>query len=344
MVTKSLTGKRADLRDLYDGWLENNIISVKCPVVLISQLQRSGGTLLCQLFDGHPQCHVHPPEWHIAYSGKGAWPELDLGAPPEEWFKILFETQVSTAFRKGYQKFAGDEVDRFPFLFLPSLQREIFLRCLTRTKVTSPRDVFDAYMTSYFNAWLDNQNRYGPKKIVTAFAAGFATRERNVERFFDVYPDGKLLSTIRDPETWYVSARGYSEKRWGDFEHSLGQWQQAAQSMLKSKERYGDRVCILKFEDVLAHTEATMRSLAPNLGIHFDNALLVPTFNKFPIRAHSSFPVESGGVVLDPLSRRELLTSKERDAIKRLTGETYERVVQFALRVERLSALEQKQV
>ena len=337
MVRNWLTGKQADLRDLYSAWVDANVVEVKCPVVLISQVQRSGGTLLSQLFDGHPECHAHPPEWHISYSGKDSWPQLDLSDRPEKWFKILFEPQVSKAFRRGYEKPAGQEFDRFPILFLPSLQREIFLRFATRSKVTSPRDVFDAYMTSYFNAWLDNQNRYGQKKIVTAFAAGFAMREQNVDQFFDVYPDGKLLFIIRDPETWYVSASGYSKRRFGDLQNSLGLWRQSAQSILKSKERHGDRVCILQFEDLLAHTEATMRSLARYLGIHFDDALLAPTFNKFPIRANSSFPVEKQGVVLDPLARRGLLISKEGETIRRLTLGTYERVVELALRAERLS-------
>jgi len=342
MLKKSLTGKRADLRDLYGAWLENYTMAVRCPVVLISQAQRSGGTLLCQLFDGHPECHAHPPEWHIAYSGKGAWPQLDLKDDPEEWFKILFEPQVSRAFRKGYQKPAGQEVDRFPFLFLPSLQREIFLRCVTRVKVTSPRDVFDAYMTSYFNAWLDNQNRCGPKKIITAFTAGFAMNEQNVERFFDVYPDGKLLSIIRDPRTWYGSAQRYWKKQGRDCEHELDLWKRSAQAMMKNKERYGDRVCVLRFEDLLSHTEPTMRSLARYLGIHFDSALLVPTFNKLPSKANSSFAVDRYGLLLDPLSRHKLLASRELDTIDRLALGTYEQVVQHALRVERQSLPEQK--
>ena len=32
------------------------------PMLLISQVQRSGGTLLAQLFDGHPECLAHPYE------------------------------------------------------------------------------------------------------------------------------------------------------------------------------------------------------------------------------------------------------------------------------------------
>ena len=32
------------------------------PLVMITQMPRSGGTLLARLFDGHPACHVFPRE------------------------------------------------------------------------------------------------------------------------------------------------------------------------------------------------------------------------------------------------------------------------------------------
>ena len=33
----------------------DHVVPVREPLVLISQIQRSGGTLLSQLFDGHPE-------------------------------------------------------------------------------------------------------------------------------------------------------------------------------------------------------------------------------------------------------------------------------------------------
>ena len=37
-----------------------NVGPVTSPLALISQIQRSGGSLLSQLFDGHPEIHPHP--------------------------------------------------------------------------------------------------------------------------------------------------------------------------------------------------------------------------------------------------------------------------------------------
>ena len=49
---------------------------IRCPLVLISQISRSGGTWLSQLFDHHPQVWTHPLELRFGQSRKSDWPEL----------------------------------------------------------------------------------------------------------------------------------------------------------------------------------------------------------------------------------------------------------------------------
>src|SRR5262245_51494389 len=69
--------------------VRRHAIPVTQPLVLISQIKRSGGTLLSQLFDGHPSCYAHPHELQIGKS-KYQWPKLDLSAHPREIFHYLF--------------------------------------------------------------------------------------------------------------------------------------------------------------------------------------------------------------------------------------------------------------
>src|SRR3954451_12778543 len=80
-----------------------HLVGVREPLVLVSQIQRSGGTLLSQLFDGHPECHAHPHEVAIGFPKSQHWPVLDLGAP-DEWFEQLYEKYTQKHFRRGYQK------------------------------------------------------------------------------------------------------------------------------------------------------------------------------------------------------------------------------------------------
>jgi hypothetical protein len=234
------------------------------------------------------------------------WPRIDLSEPPERWFGVLFEDMVIEHAAAGYKKGRKDN-ETFPFIFLPSLQKKIFLNYLDSAQSITLRDVFDAYMTSYFSAWLNNQNYLGQKKFITAFTPRLAMLKENMEFFFEVYPDGRLISLIRDPKNWFPSALRHVPKKYGDVSRAMSQWRESSQAMLRNRERYGDRVCLVKFEDLVSKTEPVMR-----------DTLLVPTFNKLPIKAHTSFTVENHGILNSTLSRYKTLTDEELDVIERM--------------------------
>jgi hypothetical protein len=299
---------------------------VTSPLVLISQIQRSGGSLLSQLLDGHPELDAHPHELKIGYPNKFTWPKLNLNDDPKRWFETLFESSVLNHFKAGYKKQKNID-ETFLFLFLPSVQRDLFLNYIDGVKSTTLRDVFDAYMTSYFGAWLNNQNTFGNKKFITAFTARLAMDKDNMEAFFEIYPDGRLISIIRDPKNWYPSAAKHKPLVYEDINKSLDLWQTSARAMLRNKERYSDRVCILTFEDLVGKTESVMRYLAEFLEIKFNDILMIPTFNKFPIKANTSFKAQPHGIINNTLNRYKTLEKDELDIINRKTREIYSEVL-----------------
>jgi len=326
-----MLGKEFSESRLHPQYLSLEHISpVTASLALISQIQRSGGSLLNQLFDGHPEIHAHPHELMIGYPKKHVWPRIDLNDRPKRWFGILFEDIVIEQIREGYKK--GKKHNKiFPFVFLPSLQRKIFLQYIDSMQSISLRDVFDAYMTSYFGAWLSNQNYNGQKKFVTAFTPRLAMIKENMEFFFEVYPDGRLISLVRDPKNWFPSARRHWPKRYGDVRWAVSQWNESVQSMLWNKERYGDRVCIIKFEDLVGKTESVMRHLAEFLEIRFDDILLIPTFNKYPIKANTSFEEEQHGIMNSTLHRYKTLAQEEVEIIDSMTNELHREILSLAI-------------
>jgi hypothetical protein len=302
---------------------------VREPLVLISQIQRSGGSLLSQLLDGHPECHAHPHELQIGYPEKHNWPPLDLAAPAT-WFRMLFEKQAGKHLKWGYRK--SPAVDVFPFLFLPKLQKAIFENCVAARPVERERDVLDCYMTSYFNAWLDNQNLYSePKRVVTGFAARLNMDMTNMERFFSAYPDGTLISIIRDPRAWFASARPHARK-FADLETALGMWCQSAEAMIDARARFGERVLLLTYEGLVLETEETMRRVADRIKITMSPTLLAPTFNGRPIRANSTEPVERYGILAERATAyRDALDAETVARIEELAGDLHERAAALTL-------------
>jgi hypothetical protein len=330
MLNKEFKKSKSDMTKLYDISLKH-ISPVTAPIALISQIQRSGGTLLSQLLDGHPELHAHPHELMIGYPKKHIWPRIDLNDTPERWFEMLFEDTVIAHFEAGYKKMRQYE-EIFPFIFLPSLQRKIFLNYIDSVESVKLRDVFDAYMTSYFGAWLNDQNSFSQKKFVTAFTPRLAMVRYSMESFFEIYQDGRLISVIRDPRNWYPSAYRHDavikKNKYKDIRQAIDQWNESAQSMVWNKDRYGDCVCLIRFEDLISSTESVMRYLAEFLNIEFADILLEPTFNKFPIRANTSFKNEKQGILSSTLSRYKTLREEELEIIEEMTKETYSMVLQ----------------
>ena len=322
-----------ELRPVQDHWKRLHTVCVdhlrpiSCPLVLISEIQRSGGSLLSQLFDGHPELHAHPHELKFGFPRKFNWPPIDLEDPPTRWLELMFETNVINHFKAGYKKQKNVD-ETFQFLFLPSVQKALFMRFIEAHGASTVRDVFNAYMTSYFGAWLNNQNVGGQKKFITGFTARLSMFAPNMASFFDVYPDGKLISIVRQPKNWYPSALRHKPEVYGDIRESLELWNRNASAKLANKRKYGDRVCLLTFEDLIGQTQAVVRLLSDFIGITFDEILLTPTFNKFPIRANTSFKAKEHGIIGKTLDRYKMLEKKDLDLIESVTSDLYAEVLE----------------
>jgi hypothetical protein len=189
-------------------------------------------------------------------------------------------------------------------------------------------------MTSYFGAWLNNQNSSGHKRFITAFTARLSMNKNNMESFFETYPDGRLISLIRDPKNWYPSAIRHKPRVCRGIREGVDLWKKGAQAMLWNKERYGDRVRIFTFEDLITKTKSVMRYLAEFLEIKFEDILLVPTFNKYPIRANTSFEAEQNGIINSTLQRYKTLAQEELEFIYSTTEKLHREVLSLAIRFD----------
>ena len=101
--------------------------------------------------------------------------------------------------------------------------------------------------------------------------------------------------------------------------------------MLWNTEKYGDRVRVFTFEDLVSKTEAIMRYLVEFLEISFDDILLIPTFNKYPIKANTSFEAEQQGIINGTLNRYKTLPQEQLEIIDDMTKELYQEVLNSAI-------------
>jgi hypothetical protein len=293
------------------------------PMLLCSQVQRSGGTLLVRLFDGHPSCFVHPNELRWGKQAGGLWPRLDLSSGPTadrllEQLDEGWPKQFATA---GYHKYSNwthqhhpDQVHRYPFIFDADLQRRVFAAALAEHGCRTQRQALNLYLTSLFNAWLDYQNLYRvPKKWVTAFMPRLVMRERYLHRFFRDYPDGLFVTVVREPGSWLASFSRHVGR--DDAGNLVDTWVASAEASVRAYETRPDRVVVLLFEDLVGRTEAVMRAMCRRMGIAFDPGLLEPTYNSMPVLSDSSHTLVTG---IDPdVTTRHLsmLSAEQHDAV-----------------------------
>jgi hypothetical protein len=304
------------------------VVRVDQPLVLISQAQRSGGTLLLRLFDDHPECHVVP--FQLRGIDEAAKKEL---ADAEAAWRALYDPKLAERARAGHRHRKGAAARRAPlhrFDFDPTRQRALYDACVAELDRPSARRLLDCYLTAYLNAWRGYRNLAGGKRWVVAFEPAVARSLRRREAFLTTYPDGRVVSIVRDPWSWYASARRW-EPRWRERERALDHWCRVAGGTLKWLRLGEGRVRLLTFEALLTRTEQTMRQLAGWLGIEFRPELLRPTFNGEPTVANSSFADVALDVSARPLERaRGQLSADDAAYIEARAGELYARLARKA--------------
>jgi hypothetical protein len=325
LIARASGQSDSSLNDLVRICLKH-ISPVTAPLALISQIKNSGDPLLNQLFDGHPEIHCHPQEFLIGYPHKSRWPKIELKGNPQRWFEILFEEGLLEHMKKENPQ-TEKQNSLSHSVFLPYLQKKIFIRYLKSVQPIKQRDVFDAYMTSYFGAWLNYRNLSQPKKMVTAFAPWLAMLDENADGFFEVYPAGNIISIVQDPTSWFVAASAKNPQLTADIRRAVSAWQKSIRTLQSNKQKFSERVCLIKSQDLVANTEAVMRYLADFLGINYDVILLKPTFNSYPIAGQNSFTKAEGGGNTGNSYANLILDKNKLKIIEDLTCDDYQAVL-----------------
>lgn len=294
-------------------WIaQEHLVVVDQPLVLISQIQRSGGTLLNKLFDNHPAVHSHPSELHTGHPTKAQWPALDPAGTADDWLAMLHERWIRRRFDEGFGRRTLNRAGypSLPFMLPPSLLEHLFrVVCSDRSPQTA-REIFDHYFTAFFNAWLDCQGLRGePKTWITAFTPRLAWGDGR-HRFFDTYPDGRLIASHRDPRAWYASA-SHQKARYSDLGEALAFWSRGGTETLRAKAEYGDAVFVLTYEDLVQEPERVTRAIAHWLGIEWDPILLQPTFNGLSTVPNSSYELVDWGISTESLDQWRRVLDRE---------------------------------
>ena len=143
--------------------------------------------------------------------------------------------------------------------------------------------------------------------------------DQNIDLFFKIYPNGILVNIIRDPRSWIISAKKHLNP-YDDTLTSLKLWKKNCQNSFKYKNKYFEKIILIKFDDLIKNTEMTMRKICLAADINFEKTLLLPTFNGELINSDSSFKSVTGKIdksVLETNIKKSVLSSSDINVIKK---------------------------
>ena len=304
----------------------HHISPVTAPLALISHISYSGGSLLSRLLDGHPELHTYPRAFAGDCPSQSSWPQIDKTGKPEEWLHVISKAIANAGIREDIERGEKDNA-RFPFMYLPLLEKEIFIKYLESVEPLNPRHVFDAHMTGCFGAWLNYQNHGLDKKFVTLCAPGLVTQNKAINDFFEIYPDGRLISIVRNPGEWLACALNHEPEIYKNARNAVNLWKASVQALLKIDKKFQDRVCLIRFEDLINRTDAVMHYLADFLTISFEDILLTPTYNSIPLQSSRSPETEQTVAASGYLFDSRILDQNDRSFITETTQENYQTIL-----------------
>ena len=319
------------LNDLFRTCLQH-ISPVTAPLALISRTDCFSGSYLSQLLDGHPELHAHPHEFTIDSLFKEMDPETTITDQPQHYFEIFFEEGTLNHINKENTAI-GEGRDKAPFVFLPYLQKQIFIKYLKSKKIVKPSDLIEAYMTSYFGAWLNYCNLSQPKRFITAYAPQLTEDEKGLTFFFGVYPESRIIYTVSDPATWLLLAHNNDPANMDNVRATMSRWQAGIRLMLSSKKKFRDRVCFIRLNDLVGKTKTVMHILATFLGIQHNDILLTPTLNSYPISAETRFKMVTAAVNNSKPDDHLTLDQSTLKFIEELTKKDYQKILREVVRI-----------
>lgn len=326
-----ITARRIAKDLYYKPAIPRRIIQTGKPLLFISQIQRSGGTLLSQLFDNHKSILAYPSEIMVGRP-KIKWPDIDVAnLSPKLIFDFFYDRSIDSLICNGYTKESRGTSGSKPFRFdfSRSYFKMRFCDMAACTKIQSQRQALDYYFAAFFETWKNYPIGGSSHQYISGFTPRINMDPSGVNRFFNDYPDGRLITIVREPISWYASAQRHSPV-YQDVKESINLWTLSTEASLRLASEMPHQVKAIPFESLIKNTETTMRRLADWLGISWDPSLLQPTYCGLPIKADSSFKVQEYGIISSTAQRDSVLEEKTKETINIMTKTLMKRLKNFS--------------
>lgn len=289
-------------------------------LLMISAMYENGGNTTHRLLDGHPALHVYPFESQLGtrlvldhltsmFPVKYRWPVFDLDASPAQQFRSIIDEETRVRARTPF-------VSKFrehPFNLDDHEREAIFVRRMEGRRI-SRAALVAAFFESTFDAWKD-EAKSGEEVAYVGYSPIVGV---DAERILQDLPNGHLLHVVRNPWSAYADTKKRAVPL--SLVHYVTAWSLLQHLALAARERFPDRLHIVRFEDIVEDPLPPLGKVLAAMGIGADAALAGPSWNRrpldevYPWGTIRSPTAEANRATADELSR------EEKAEIRRLSG------------------------
>lgn len=249
-------------------------------LLMTGAMYENGGNMSHRFLDGHPQLFVYPYESQVGtrlvndhlsslFPVKYRWPTFALHAEPAGDFLAIIDEETKIRARTpNVSKFRDH-----PFDLDDDERRERYVEIIGEIGRSRANNVA-AFFRSTFDVWRDldssgeEQVYVGYSPIITVDAA----------KILDDLEDSHFLHIVRNPWSAYADTKKRPVPL--ALETYMLGWTLNQYFALLLRERYPDRLHVVRAEDVMADSRGTLSKVLDKMGLDGDHeALEAPTWN-----------------------------------------------------------------
>jgi hypothetical protein len=274
--------------------------------LMIGAMYENGGNTTHRFLDGHPEMFVYPFESQpgtkyvndmlsSTFPLKYRWPVFQLDASPYQDYKAIIDEEGKVRSRTPHvSKFR-----HMPFEMNDDERCEIYIDYIAKSG-RSTGDNVAAFFRATFDAWKDYR-RTGREKVYVGYSPIITV---DADKILRDLPGAHVLHVVRNP--W--SAFADTSKRpvpLGLENYMLG-WTLNQYYALLYKEKFPDRMHIVRAEDVMRDSRETLGAVCGKLGVEVSDSLSKVSWNGTELEQ-----VYPWGTIRTPTPEANLATAKE---------------------------------
>ncbi len=251
--------------------------------LMISAMYENGGNTCHRFLDGHPQMFVYPFESQVGtrlvmdalssmYPVKYRWPTFALEASPFEDYKAIIDEE-------GKVRSRTPNVSKFrhmPFDMNDDNRCEIYQQHVKKTGRSRGNNMA-AFFRATFDAWKDYK-RTGQQTVYVGYSPIIVV---DALKILGDLPEAHVLQIVRNPWSAYADTKKRPVPL--SVNHYMLGWTINQYHALLAKQKYPDRMHIVRTEDMMANPRKALGAVCEKLGLESPASLETPSWNGNPL-------------------------------------------------------------